>query len=184
MYSSSTAAQIGESIRRWRAAKRMSVRTLASRADLSPSFISQVEHGYVSPSIGSLERIAAELEISLSDVFHVPVSTPPPTTNGGWQKADGWSGAQVQVLGTSDGAGCLDSVLVTVAPGGCSRTEREQYRSEKFACVFEGEITLTLPDGSRILRRGDTVTIPAQAPHSWENTSHNPAQILMVTARQ
>ena len=63
--------QVGERVRSLRTALNMSVRSLASRAGFSPSFISQVENGLVSPSIASLERIASILDVTLAGFFTV-----------------------------------------------------------------------------------------------------------------
>ena len=64
--------QVGERVRSLRTALNLSVRTLASKASFSPSFISQVENGLVSPSIASLERIASVLEVTLAGFFTIP----------------------------------------------------------------------------------------------------------------
>jgi transcriptional regulator with XRE-family HTH domain len=59
---------VGEHIRQLRLGLGMSVRTLATKTGFSPSLISQVEHGQVTPSIGSLDRIAMVLGVP-SDSF-------------------------------------------------------------------------------------------------------------------
>jgi len=60
---------VGERIRQLRLGLGMSVRTLATKTGFSPSLISQVEHSQVAPSIGSLERLAIALEVSLGKFF-------------------------------------------------------------------------------------------------------------------
>ena len=60
---------VGERIRQLRLDLGMSVRTLATQTGFSPSLISQVEHSQVMPSIGSLERIALALGVSLGEFF-------------------------------------------------------------------------------------------------------------------
>jgi len=47
----------------------MSLRSLATRTDFSPSFISQLENGQVSPSIHSMEKIANTLGVTLGAFF-------------------------------------------------------------------------------------------------------------------
>jgi len=47
----------------------MSLRTLARQTGFSPSFMSQVENGQVSPSISSMEKIANAVGVSLGDFF-------------------------------------------------------------------------------------------------------------------
>ena len=50
---------LGEVVRRRRREAKLSLRELGRRADLSPSFLSQLERGAAEPSIASLLRIAA-----------------------------------------------------------------------------------------------------------------------------
>ncbi|MEX2224800.1 MAG: helix-turn-helix transcriptional regulator, partial [Candidatus Rokuibacteriota bacterium] len=71
---------LGEIVRRLRTAHGLSVRTLASRAGFSPSFISQVEHNQASPSIASLQRLADALGVSLGDFFRDPAGAARPVT--------------------------------------------------------------------------------------------------------
>ena len=63
---------VGERIRQLRLGLGMSVRTLATKTGFSPSLISQVENGQVTPSIASLERIAMALGVSLGKFFAEP----------------------------------------------------------------------------------------------------------------
>jgi transcriptional regulator with XRE-family HTH domain len=50
---------VGERIRHLRLGIGMSVQILTTQSGFSPGLISQVEHSQVTPSIGSLERIAS-----------------------------------------------------------------------------------------------------------------------------
>src|SRR5262245_40543732 len=66
---------VGGRIRQLRLGLGLSLRALAAETGFSPSLISQVEHGRVMPSIGSLERIAMALGVSLSTFFAEPEQT-------------------------------------------------------------------------------------------------------------
>jgi transcriptional regulator with XRE-family HTH domain len=69
MTETNTDRPLGDMLRQHRESIGLSVRTLATKAGFSPSFISQVENGLASPSIGSLEKIAACLDVTLSELF-------------------------------------------------------------------------------------------------------------------
>ena len=58
--------RLGPELKRLREAGGISLRLLADRAGFSASFISQVENGQASPSIASLEKIAATLGVTLA----------------------------------------------------------------------------------------------------------------------
>jgi transcriptional regulator with XRE-family HTH domain len=63
------ARAIGEKLRAIRQERKMSLRTLADKADVSASMISQIETGKVFPSVRSLYGIASALAVSVDHFF-------------------------------------------------------------------------------------------------------------------
>lgn len=61
--------QLGQRLRAAREAHGISLRALAKQIDVSPSFISQVELGRASPSVGTLYSLVTALGLSLDDVM-------------------------------------------------------------------------------------------------------------------
>jgi transcriptional regulator with XRE-family HTH domain len=173
--------RLGDLVRQFRTRQGLSVRTLAGRAGFSPSFISQVELGQASPSIGSLERIARALGIGLGDFFR-PVATTAVVRRG--ERADlvsRWSRAQVEALGPTGTGRALEPMMLTLEPGGQSGGHPSGHGGEEFAIVFEGEVLLTLGADVHRLGRGDAATFPAATPHRWENLGAVPARIVVVS---
>src|SRR3954454_10829142 len=60
---------VGERLRDIRSFRRATLRTIAERAGVSESFLSQVERGRASASVASLRRIAGALGVSVADLF-------------------------------------------------------------------------------------------------------------------
>jgi transcriptional regulator with XRE-family HTH domain/quercetin dioxygenase-like cupin family protein len=60
--------QIGRRLREARTARGMSLREMARRIRVSPSFVSQVERGQANPSVGTLYAFASELGASLDEL--------------------------------------------------------------------------------------------------------------------
>ena len=52
-------------IQKYRIARRLTQENLAEKVDLSVSYISEIENGKKRPSLKTLEKIAAALEVSL-----------------------------------------------------------------------------------------------------------------------
>jgi transcriptional regulator with XRE-family HTH domain len=129
---------VGERLRQFRTDRGLSVGTLATKAGFSPSFISQVERGQVSPSIASLERIAAVLGITLGGFF----TEPPPGPVAVVRTVDrqvltsARSRAKFEALGPTGGAQTLAPIMMTLA-GGRSGTRLHEARSEQFALVCD-----------------------------------------------
>ena len=176
--------RLGEAVRKLRESMNMSVRTLASKSGFSPSFISQVENEQTSPSIASLERIAAALGVTLAQFFQSTELHAPAIIKGTKRRAltSGWSRARLELLGPVGVGSVLEPVMITIAPGGASIKAPVTNGSHQFAVVFDGEVNLTLEDKQERLERGDAVTIPPGTPHRWHNTTSEPTQILIVSA--
>src|SRR4029453_276765 len=113
---------VGERIRQLRLNLRMSVRTLATKTGFSPSLISQVEHSQVTPSIGSLERLALALEVSLGTFFAEPETSTLSLVRASarQQLTSTWSPVTIEALAPLDGPGTLEPIMLTMAPGGCT----------------------------------------------------------------
>src|ERR1700760_4932708 len=63
------AEPVGEGLRKHRQEAGMSLRALAREVGVSPSLISQIEHGKATPSVATLYAIVTELSISLDELF-------------------------------------------------------------------------------------------------------------------
>ena len=55
-------------LRRLRAAKKLSLESLAVDADVDVSYLSRMENGLENPSIGTVERLADTLGVNFSDM--------------------------------------------------------------------------------------------------------------------
>jgi XRE family transcriptional regulator, regulator of sulfur utilization len=176
---------LGERLRDIRLRAGVSVRTLASKAEFSPSFISQVELGQASPSVASLERIAAALDVTLGELFSEvePRGAVVVRADDRQRLASSWSRAEIEPLGPLGGGSRLQPVMIAIAPGGRSGRYAHGLPGEEFAIVFEGEVTLTLGEETHVLRRGDAVTFRSEVSRHWENTGLEPVRLVTVTTR-
>src|SRR6201994_4713788 len=63
------AEPVGAGLRKHREEAGMSLRALAREVGVSPSLISQIEHGKATPSVATLYAIVSELGVSLDELF-------------------------------------------------------------------------------------------------------------------
>jgi transcriptional regulator with XRE-family HTH domain len=176
---------LGEHVRRLRAGNGLSIRSLAAHTGFSPSFLSQVERGQASPSIASMEKIAAALGVTLGDFFAAAARG-----EGGRlvRVADrqaltsGWSRAELESLTTTMLVPTLEAVLITLRPGGRSGKQPYVLSRDEFAFVMQGEALLTLGLEEHRMRRGDAAAILAGEPRLWRNNGRAPARILIVAS--
>jgi len=78
----------------------------------------------------------------------------------------------------NDTAGSHCLIDMYVPPGGGPPPHRHDF--EEMFTILEGEIELIFRGGKSVARAGETVNIPANAPHSFQNTSGRPARLLCM----
>ena len=178
---------IGEHIRRLRSKRHVSVRAFAAQTGFSASFISQLENGQVSPSLGSLQKIAEALGVTLGEFFAATDSGSEEDlivrTSERRRLDSTWTDAHLEALGSMTRSRRLEPVLAIFGPGGKSGKHVHSHSREEFAFVVKGRVTLTLGDEENELAPGDSVTLPANAPHRWENRGEETVEVVMISSR-
>jgi quercetin dioxygenase-like cupin family protein len=84
------------------------------------------------------------------------------------------------LLKGEDTAGRYTLIDMHVPQGGGPPPHRHDF--EEMFHVLEGEIEATFRGEKSIVRAGETINIPANAPHSFTNASERPARLLCVCA--
>ena len=65
-----------------------------------------------------------------------------------------------------------------VPPGGGPPPHRHDF--EEMFTILEGEIEVTFRGAQSVVRAGETINIPANAPHAFQNRSEPPARLLCL----
>lgn len=181
----STEARIGEILKRLRDQHGLSLRTLASRAGFSASFLSQLENGQVSPSLASLEKIAAELGVTLASLFEASQAPAPAVVRADDRPgfSSSWSRARIESLTPAGERRPLEAVSVTLEPRGASGKHLTTHPADQFAYVILGPLTVFLGTERLTLDSGDAVLIPRKTGHRWQNDGARAAEVLLVSIR-
>jgi quercetin dioxygenase-like cupin family protein len=77
-----------------------------------------------------------------------------------------------------DTAGRYTLIDMHVPPGGGPPPHRHDF--EEMFTVLDGEIELTFRGVTAVARAGDTVNVPANAPHVFRNSGGEPARLLCL----
>ena len=182
-------AAIGQRIRALRDAIGLSLRDLAERSGVSAPMLSQVERGETSPTLAIASRIAAGLDLRLSQLLRLD------------------EGGQVAIVraserrpGTSDPAsGHRAEILTPPLPGQRAELSRHVLRggaitggpgdppmhepgSRESALVLEGRVVLEIDGECHELAAGDCVTFDADLQHHFENPGSDDAVLLAVVS--
>lgn len=82
------------------------------------------------------------------------------------------------LLAGKDTAGRFCLIDMHIPPGGGPPPHRHDF--EESFILLEGEIEATFRGAKSVVREGETVNIPANAPHQFHNTSSQPARLLCI----
>jgi transcriptional regulator with XRE-family HTH domain len=179
-------AVIGARVRALRESSSLSLRDLAERSGVSAPMLSQVERGETSPTLTVAARIAAGLELRLSQLLRldedgaVTVVSAEERQRGGNPRRE----HRFEVL-TSGAPGQRAEISRHVlAPGGATGAHddppRHEPGSRETAVVERGAPVLVCDGQRRRLRVGDCVTFDADLPHHFENPGKRDAVFLAV----
>lgn len=188
--------ELGRRLRTVRAARGMSLRAVAKLIDVSPSFVSQVELGKASPSVGTLYALVTALGLSLDDVMteQPPTAADPPT----WpridehvQRATGrrtirMAGVTWERLTPGDDP-WLDFLAVTYQPGSASCPEDDLMRhgGREYGHIVRGRMLVQVGFETHDLHQGDSIHFDSLTPHRLSNPFDDPCEaIWVVVARR
>jgi quercetin dioxygenase-like cupin family protein len=90
------------------------------------------------------------------------------------------TGTYTILLSGRDTAGRYALIDMLVPPGGGPPPHRHDF--EEMFTVLEGEVAVTFRGETIALRRGETINVPANAPHAFRNASDAPARLLCLCA--
>lgn len=82
------------------------------------------------------------------------------------------------LLTGEDTAGRYCLIDMHVPPGGGPPPHRHDF--EEMFTILEGEIEVTFRGAKSVARSGETVNVPANAPHFFRNSSEQPARLLCM----
>jgi quercetin dioxygenase-like cupin family protein len=79
-----------------------------------------------------------------------------------------------------DTAGKYTLIDMHVPPGGGPPPHRHDF--EEMFTVVDGEVRVTFRDETFVARAGQTINVPANAPHSFTNAADTPSRLLCLCA--
>ncbi|HEX6585652.1 MAG TPA: XRE family transcriptional regulator [Solirubrobacterales bacterium] len=177
---------LGERVRSLREAMDLSLRDLAERSGVSAPMLSQVERGETSPTLAVAEKIAAGLELSLSQLLRLDEDRHVVVLRSGEGRTRRRRAHAVEELTPPLPGQRADVSVHTLAPGaatgGPDDPPMHEPGSRETAVVLKGTAELFI-DGSRHeLAEGDSVTFDADLSHHFENNGAADARLIAVVA--
>lgn len=179
---------LGARVRALREAMDLSLRDLAERSGVSAPMLSQVERGETSPTLQLAARIAAGLDLRLSQLLRLDEDGAVTVV----RKRDRRKGPSTVMghryeilsppLPGQRAELSRHTLAAGAATGGFGDPPVHEPGSRETALVESGEVVLAC-DGRRFeLHAGDCVTFDADLPHHFENPGTQDAVLLAVVS--
>jgi transcriptional regulator with XRE-family HTH domain len=179
---------VGARVKALREAEGLSLRDLAERSGVSAPMLSQVERGETSPTLTVAARIAAGLQLRLSQLLRLDEQGAVTVVRAGARRRGGNSrrGHRYEVLTAAQPGQRAELSRHELGPGGSTGGPEDppmhEPGSRETALVETGRVALVC-DGARYeLAEGDTVTFDADLPHHFENPTTEEAAFLAVVS--
>lgn len=177
---------IGPRVKALREAMGLSLRDLALRSGVSAPMLSQVERGETSPTLQIAARIAAGLELRLSQLLRLDEGGVVSVVRAGEGRRGGAEGHAYEIL--SPPLPGLRAELSRhrltpgAATGGPGDPPMHEPGARETAVIEAGTVDLLVDGARHRLTSGDTVTFDADLPHHFENPGKEEAVLLAVVS--
>jgi transcriptional regulator with XRE-family HTH domain len=180
---------VGPRIKALREAMSLSLRDLAERSGVSAPMLSQVERGETSPTLQVATRIAAGLELRLSQLLRLDEDGAVTVVRASDRRRSpghGRGGHSYEILTPPLPGQRAELSRHTLAPGavtgGPSDPPMHEPGSRETALIEAGNVLLHCDGEAHRMSTGDCVTFDADLPHHFENPGPDEAVLLAVVS--
>jgi len=181
-----TVPSVGLRVRALREAMSLSLRDLADRSGVSAPMLSQVERGETSPTLAVASRIAAGLDLSLSQLLRLDEGGEVSVVRAADRRHGGSDGHRYEILTPPLPGQRAELSRHTLAPsamtGGPGDPPMHEPGARETALVETGSVVLVVDGARHELAAGDCVTFDADLPHHFENPGKEEAALLAVVS--
>lgn len=181
---------IGKTLQRLRRERGMTVTELAATAQVSTAMISRIEHGHVSPSLGTMQALAEALSVTLmalfthtetaADVHHVPAGQGLPS-----RRITKGHAHDYLLLGKHSGpGGTFQSARIRILRDSPGPLPTYQHEGSVFIYVIEGKALYSCGSEEFEIGAGDTISFDAKLQHGFSKILTEAIEFITVSTRR
>lgn len=180
-----TEKKVLEKIKILRKSKGLTLQDVAKKSGLTKGYLSRVENGRISPSIGTLIRVVQGLEVELGDLFsNADEGVQPIVVTEKDRKVviddQGHLGIVFEALTHGKGQRAMQPFFATLQPSPEDHVSLFDHEGEEFIFVLEGEIEFIYGKDRWRLKEGDSVYFRSDIPHRAVASGFRVAKIIVV----
>ncbi len=180
---SAASIDVGERLRLLRERRGLSQRALAQAAGMSANALSQIERGNVSPSVGTLNRLAAALNVPITAFFETGI----PRETVVFMRANQRPRVPlprglIEGLGGEIFTGQVEPFFLTLEAGGNSGPHPVVHAGHEFVFCLRGVLEYVVESSTFRLEAGDSLLFAAHLRHRWRNPASVVTNAIIVLA--
>lgn len=171
--------EIGEIIRGFRQKQGITLNTLSNKSGVSKSLLSMVERNKSTPTVRTLDKIAAALGLKVTNLYNEVENDRIDKDLAGSVTVvhrkdkkrlilDSERGEAHYELLTPDYRRKLQIIYIHF-PVGKKRGKFIRHEGEECGIILEGRLKALIGDQKYILEEGDSIYFDSNLPHCWEN---------------
>ena len=174
---------VGFRLRQLRLERGLSIRSLAEQSGLNVNTLSLIENGKTSPSVSTLQQIAAALRTPIT-VFFDTQAMPQAVVyqKAGERQPDGFTHGTLTDLGAGFTSPALEPFIVTLEPDSQPSDNPIVHTGFEFVFCLEGQLCYEVNGDKYTLEPGDSLLFEAHLPHRWRNCGKLPSRSLLLLA--
>lgn len=159
---------IAMNLKRLRAERGLSLGKLSELSGVSKVMLSQIEKGESSPTINTLWKIAAGLQVSYTKLIDEQIEAPLIIRKGESALVD-HDDYRVYHYSTANPARDFEFFNSELDPGGEFTSEGHGVNTHEYVLVTKGEMILLYGGEEYILQEGDFIHFDCTQPHTYRN---------------
>jgi len=168
---------IGLRLRNLRLRRALSLASVAQAVGISVGFLSALERGQMSASIGTLRKLARFYKTNILDFFDPSEANPHLVRPDRRKVLEAAAGVRMELLAW--GNTVMEPHLFRIAPQAGSG-DSYAHEGEEFLFVLRGELKIALENEEYLLKRGDSFYFESATPHTWSNPGKTETWVLWV----
>jgi transcriptional regulator with XRE-family HTH domain len=180
--------RVGERIKELRERKGLSLKEVADLTGFSTALLSQMENHLVSPSLGTIIKLARALSVRVGDFLGETEGEPFTIVRKDERKMvsrfaskEGVKyGYSYESLGFDKKDRHMEPFIVTLEPATVKAAKTSVHEGEEFIFVLEGEMEVILGNHTDILYPGDSIYYDSTIPHKVQCHQDKVTRILAV----
>ena len=178
---SPTDINVGRRLRELRAERGLSIRALAELSSLNVNTLSTIENSKSSPSVSTLQQVAAALQVPITAFFETPMAPRRIIFQRGCERqVAAFASGNLANLGIGFSSAGMEPFYVTLEPHADSGEASIVHTGLEFVFCLQGQMGYTVDGQDFSLSPGDSLLFEAHLPHRWRNTGEIPTHSLLL----